>query len=265
MSAQPVAREAQRLAALDQLGVMGTPAEALLDSLARSAAALCATPVALVTLVDGERQWIKANVGLPGVAELPRVGLPCETVIESGVLVEIADPANPALAIGSGHPAPQMAYYAGAPLRTAEGHVVGTLCVIDTAPHAPLLPAQRAALEELARAVMHALVLRQAAHLRLQSSSEHMFQALSDSCPVGIFHTDAMGKTIYTNREYQQIFGLTYEQTLHGGWADAIHPEDRETVLTTWRQIVAGAQSFDHAFRLQRAGVPARCRRNAWS
>lgn len=255
MSEPQAGREAGRLAAVQGLGVLDTPPEPLLDSLARAAAAACGTPIALVTLVDGARQWIKANVGLPGVTELPRDAAPGGAVLDGGEFVESldagagADACVPGLAV---------AFYAGAPLRTPAGHVVGTLCVMDTAPHPALAPAQRAALQELARSVVHALLLRQEAHRTLQSSSERMFRELSESCPVGIFHTDAQGKTIYTNREYQAIFGLTLEQSLQDGWADGIHPDDRELVVTTWRQIVAVGHSFDHAFRVLRGGSETR-------
>ncbi|RYF71803.1 MAG: PAS domain S-box protein, partial [Comamonadaceae bacterium] len=259
MSEFDPAREEGRLAALQRLDVMDTPAEALLDSLAGAAAALCGTPIALVTLVERDRQWIKANVGLPGLAELPRGFSPCTGVIQSGEMVEIVEPATLPLPDGSSF---ALGYYVGVPLKTAEGHVVGTLCVLDTAPHAPLAAGTRGALQELARAVMHALVLRRAAHRTLQSSSEHMFRQLSESCPVGIFYTDAHGRTIYTNREYQALFGLTLEQTLGDGWAQSLHSEDRDLVLPTWRQIVAGGQSFDYVFRVCQ---PDGSVRHAWA
>ncbi len=145
--------EDARLEALRRLGVLDTPAEPLFDGLARSAAAACGTPMALIALTDRDRQWIKAQVGLPGVTEFRR---------------EASGP-------------PNAVFLAGAPLVTPEGHVVGTLCVLDTEARPPLAPAQRVVLDELAGTVMQALLLRKAAHRTLQSSSEQMFRELSEA------------------------------------------------------------------------------------
>ncbi|MDB5753360.1 MAG: hypothetical protein JWP65_3781 [Ramlibacter sp.] len=245
MTEPPPAREAQRLAALAGLGVLDTPPEALFDSLARTAAALCGTPIALVTLLDQSREWIKANVGLPGLAELGRADGPGWAVLQSGDLVEIVDAAP-----GSGKL--RASFYAGAPLRSADGHVLGVLCVIDTAPHAGLAPSQREGLRQLAGAVVHALGLRQEAHRTSQSSSERMFRELSESCPVGIFQSDAQGRCTYTNPQAQEIIGLNFEDSLGDGWIQVVHPEEREMAAATWRQIAATGAPFDHSFRLLR-------------
>nr|WP_236600110.1 PAS domain-containing protein [Ramlibacter alkalitolerans] len=227
----------------------------MLDSLARSAAAACATPVALVTLIDRDRQWIKAQVGLEALAEIPRAEALCTTVLAARALVEIGDarrdPRTAAKACV--HGAPHFVFYAGAPLTTPDGHVVGTLCVLDHAERAPLQPAQRAALEELARSTMQALLLRQAAHRTLQSSSERLFRELSESCPVGIFHTDAQGHCIYTNPHWQQVFGLTLAESLGEGWLRAIHPDDRAGVLAMWQDVATHGSNFDHTFRVLHA------------
>jgi PAS domain S-box-containing protein len=248
------AREAQRLDALYRLGVLDTPAEALLDSLTRSAAAACAAPMAMLTLIDRDRLWVKAQVGLAGVVQIPRPESLCTTVLESGDFVEIADTrADPRVADKACvRDAPRLAFYAGAPLLTPDGHVVGTLCVLDAQPRAGLAPFQREALQELARAVMQSLLLRQAAHRTLQSSSEQMFRELSETCPVGIFHTDVQGKCIYTNPQWQEIFGLTLEQSLGDGWAVGLHEEDRAGVFAAWEEATSKGRPLEHPFRLLR-------------
>ena len=75
--------EAARLSALHGLGILHTPAEALLDSLTRSAAAACAAPMAMLTLIDRDRQWLKAQVGLEGLTVIPRAESLCVAVLES--------------------------------------------------------------------------------------------------------------------------------------------------------------------------------------
>jgi PAS domain S-box-containing protein len=215
--------------------------------------------------MDSERQWVKAQAGLPEFGELPRTDALCTTVIDSREYVEILDArvdprtAGKACVLGG----PLFVFYAGAPLVTPEGHVVGTLCVLDRVPRAALAPAQRAALQQLAGATMQALLLRRAAHRTLHASSERMFRELSESCPVGIFHTDAQGHCIYTNPQWQQIFGLTLQESLGDGWARGVDPEDRAEVVAMWREVAASGRSFDHVFRVRRpdgAVLPVRAR-----
>ncbi|MEJ8836895.1 PAS domain-containing protein [Ramlibacter sp. AN1133] len=248
--------EAARLAALRRLGILDTPAEALLDSLARSAAAACGTPMALVTLLDADRQYVKAQVGVPGgLGELPRAEALCTTVLAARAYVEIPDARIDARTAGKSCVCsePHFVFYAGAPLTTPDGHVIGTLCVLDTVARPALAPGQRTALQELAAATMHALLLRQAAHRALHSSSEQMFRELSESCPVGIFHTDAQGHCIYTNPQWQQIFGLSLQESLGEGWVRAIHPDDRPGLLASWQEVAASGRNFDRMFRVLRA------------
>jgi PAS domain S-box-containing protein len=138
--------------------------------------------------------------------------------------------------------------------------------VMDTQPRAGLTANQQQALQELARAVMTALLLRQAAHQALQASSEHMFRELSEACPVGIFHTDAQGACIYTNPQWQEVYGMSLAESLGFGWARHIHPEDAPSVLAIWNTATATGSAFDHRFRVQRPDgsvVPVRARGRA--
>jgi len=224
-SHSPGEREERRVAALHALGLLDTPAEALLDHLARSAAAVCGTPMAALNLVDRDRQWTKAQAGLRGLVEVPRSASLCTLVVDSGQYIEIPDARCDDRVSGNAcvMQAPALRFYAGAPLATPEGDVIGTLSVADTVRHPPLQEHLRAALQALGGAVMQALLLRQAAHRNVQSSSEHMFRALSQNCPVGIFHTDVQGKCIYTNLHWQELFGMSAEAALGDGWLAGIH------------------------------------------
>jgi PAS domain S-box-containing protein len=246
-------QESQRLYALHSLGILHTPAEALLDGLTRAAAAACAAPMAMLTLIDDQRQWVKSQVGLDGITELPRDAL-CTTVLDQQDYLEMQDVRqDPRVSrAAGGGVAPVLAFYAGWPLRTPEGHVIGVLCVMDPEPRGGLQPWQRDALRELAQAVMQSLLLRQAAHRSLHSSSEQMFRELSESCPIGIFHTDVQGKCIYTNPQWQRSFGMSLAESLGDGWTRLIHPEDQPAVLARWAEVAATGSTFDHVFRLAR-------------
>jgi len=127
--------EDERLDALRDLGVLDTPSEERFDRISQFARSEFDTPIALVTLVDHDRQWFKSNVGLD-VPETPRdVSFCGHAILEKDVLV-VPDTKlderfhdNP-LVTG----APNIRFYAGAVLRSPEGAALGTLCVIDSNP-----------------------------------------------------------------------------------------------------------------------------------
>jgi diguanylate cyclase (GGDEF)-like protein/PAS domain S-box-containing protein len=153
--------EMSRLERLRHLHVLDTEAEPLFDSLARAAAAVAGTPIALVSLIDESRQWFKANVGLDGVSETPREVAFCAITMSHGGILEITDAAkdirfskNP-LVTGD----PHIRYYAGAPIVLDDGTPLGSLCVIDRVPR-KLSSEQFDVLQELAAAVVQALEQR---------------------------------------------------------------------------------------------------------
>jgi len=153
--------EIDRQLLLGELGVLDTPPEQAFDDLVRIAARLCGTPIALVTLLDPDRQWFKANFGL-AQRETPRAHAFCaHAVLEPNRLMVVEDasqdPRFASTPMVAGHP--HLRFYAGAPLVLAEGVAVGTLCVCDTLPR-QLDEGQRDALSALARQVMSLLELR---------------------------------------------------------------------------------------------------------
>ena len=83
-------------------------------------------------------------------------------------------------------------------------------------------------------------------------NSEVRFRAMSDAFPLGVFVSDSQGGCVYTNAAYQKISGLMFEQALGMNWCRAIHPEDRQRVLTEWRQATTDQAPFQTEFRFQR-------------
>lgn len=158
----PAHREAQRLAALRSYNIVDTPAEPRFDRIARIAAQVMETPIALISLVDETRQWVKASYGL-SITDVPRQLALCHHAIrQSGVTVvenALCDPrffSNPMV---SG--APYLRFYAAAPLRNWQGHNIGTLCVLDRQPRS-IGPDQQRLLEDLAAMVIDELETRRA-------------------------------------------------------------------------------------------------------
>ena len=86
-----MAEDRARLAKLRDLVVLDTPPEPLFDSLTRMASQVCGMPIALLSLVDEQRQWFKSNVGLPGVNETPRDVAFCAHAIEADAVMEVSD------------------------------------------------------------------------------------------------------------------------------------------------------------------------------
>jgi diguanylate cyclase (GGDEF)-like protein len=152
--------ELKRQAALDSFGVLDSEPERAYDDIVLLAAQICGTPQALMGLVDSDRVWHKARVGVP-VSEAPRDLSFCgHTILQTEPLVidDLAQDArfadSPLVASG-----PQIRFYAGAPLLTDNGYAVGTLCAMDTVPHT-LDAEQREALTALARQLVAQLELR---------------------------------------------------------------------------------------------------------
>jgi anti-sigma regulatory factor (Ser/Thr protein kinase) len=154
------AGEADRLAALRRYRILDTDPEQRFDDLALLASQICGTPMALISLIDGDRQWFKARVGL-AVVQTPRDVAFCAKAIEQPGLFVVPDALedprfcdNPFV-----RQEPHIRFYAGAPLVTADGFALGTLCVLDQKPRT-LTAAQKSALEALKRQVIAQLELR---------------------------------------------------------------------------------------------------------
>lgn len=141
----------RRVRTLDDLGVLDHESDPILDGLVRCAARLVNTSIALVTLIDSNKQWHKARTGIEATA-LPREHAFCGHNLTGPEIMEVADAtidqrflANPLVTEG-----PKVRFYAGVPLQV-DGVTLGSLCVLDTRPRI-LTPEQRAGLKDLAQA-----------------------------------------------------------------------------------------------------------------
>ncbi|WP_168204803.1 EAL domain-containing protein [Noviherbaspirillum sp. UKPF54] len=160
MSHSGIMAERMRLQALDRYQILDTAPEARFDDIAHLASAICNTPIAMVSLMDEKRQWIKAKVGLE-FNEVPREIAFCSVTMQARELVIVPDARrdprfadNPLVTAESG-----ILFYAGAPLISHDGYVLGTLSVMDRVPR-ELTPQQQQALRTLAHEVVAQLELR---------------------------------------------------------------------------------------------------------
>jgi len=167
------ANENERLAALRAYDLLGTQTEEADQDLVRLAAQLCQVPVAWITFVDEDREWIRAGVGLPTKQLARNAGFGSIVIGQPSSLLIIPDTRQDErcrhLPLVTAKP--HIQFYAGAPILTAGGEALGTLCVMDLVPRT-LLPREQEGLQTLARQVLNQLELRRSLAERRQA--EHL-------------------------------------------------------------------------------------------
>lgn len=208
--------EAQRLAALRSLFVLDTPPEERFDRITRLATRMFNVPIALITLVDDERQWFKACEGLP-VRETPRdcsfcahaILQPTETMVVPDASFDARFRGN-AMVDGE----PKIRFYAGQPLLTAEGLAVGSLCIIDREPR-EFSEADRRSLQDLARIAEAELTTSELNRVLFQlrngeellRRAEENYRSIFENVAEGIFQVDSEGRFINANPAVARIYG----------------------------------------------------------
>jgi len=146
--------EPSRVATLHRYSILDSLSEPEFDDASTLAAILCGTPVSLVSLIDQDRQWFKAKVGID-LTETPRSQSFCAYTLATARTLVVPDAqldprfADNPLVTGD----PNIRFYAGAPITAPNGHIIGSVCVVDTKPRS-ITPFQIIGLESLARQVM---------------------------------------------------------------------------------------------------------------
>ena len=241
--------EAERLELLYALQLLDTEPEPIFDRLTRLLAHSLGTPIALLTLIDADRQWFKSRVGLV-LSETPRDQAFCaHTILTTDPLV-VPDAcldqrfaSNP-LVLG----APHIRFYAGVPIRSAGGLALGTLCAIDTRPR--LLSAEELqVLQDLADVASREIQLRKAL-LRTRSQlsradaelieSEARYRSTFELASVGISLVAPDGTWLSVNEPLCQIVGYSAEELSRMTFQDITHPQDLHGDLELLRKLVAG-------------------------
>jgi two-component system, cell cycle sensor histidine kinase and response regulator CckA len=258
--------EVARLENLRSYRILDTPPEPAFDDLARLAAFICGTPIALIGLIDSKRQWFKSAVGWD-VAEIPRAESFCaHTILKPDLLVvseTLKDQilGKSALATHGG-----IRFYAGASLITTDGYALGTLSVMDCVPRA-LTEEQSDALQRLARQVVTLIELRKPSAGRefsqkglahsptgksaeeIQWNSEGLCRAVLESAPDAIILIDEDRKILLVNRATEKMFGYL-DKELRGQRLTKLMPDSvRQLNQQTSRPYVegrSGHRPLDH-------------------
>ncbi len=172
MNAPVPAGEAERLDALGRYAILDTPPERDFDELVSLASQICRTPIAAISLIDADRQWFKAKVGLTATQTPRAIAFCAHAIVQPDLFVVRDAMADPRF---SGNPLvtadPYIRFYAGMPLIASNGHALGTLCVIDRVPR-ELTQEQAEALRALSRQVVSQLELRRTRTDLAQTTTE---------------------------------------------------------------------------------------------
>ncbi len=262
----PIARgweidEAVRAAALETYDLESLRDGAALKRITDFAAALCGTPVALVSLVEQTRQTFISRTGVD-VSETSRETSFCAHAMLKDQIMVVPDATRDprfvdnALVTGDMH----IRFYAGAPLISDDGIPLGSLCVIDTEPRDGLTPLQMQGLATLADNVMARLRdSRDAAAWRAAerdarrqlTDSEDRFRTLADTMPQMVWSTLPDGYHDYYNARWYEFTGTPEGSTDGEGWNDVFHPEDQERAWEVWRQSLITGEPYQIEYRLR--------------
>ncbi len=237
--------EVARLAALHQYQILDTPPEQGFDDLTRLAAQICETPMAFITLVDADRNWFKSKLGAD-VIEVPLDFGFCPFAIQQRDILIIPDTlANEQFAVNpmvTGNPYAR--FYAGAPLMTAEGYMLGTVCVLDYVPR-QLSQKQIDALQALSRQVVTQLELRRSLIELTRTSAERqqpeeflrrMLKSSADCIKV----LDLEGRLLSLSAQEQILLDSDFTPSKNSSWLEFWQETAQEAVCLAIATAKAG-------------------------
>jgi PAS domain S-box-containing protein len=244
--------EADRLVALQRYQILDTSQEPAFDRIVKLAALLLDVPIALISLIDADRQWFKARYGLD-VPETPRAIAFCDHAIRGGGILVVPDAEldlrfcdNP-LVTGDMH----VRFYAGAPLVTSDGFALGTICAIDRKPR-QLNARDAAILGALAEQVVHELEVRSALGefyrevaegrrtTRTLQGEGAKLEALLNATESAVVTTDTDGQVASLNRAAEAMFGFEPGESIGKPIAGLISIEDGRVGSENLTRLISG-------------------------
>ncbi|HEY0328552.1 MAG TPA: EAL domain-containing protein [Rhodopseudomonas sp.] len=237
--------ERERLKALAEYHLMDTPPEEEFDRLAGLASRLFQVPIVLISLLEADRQFFKAHVGLD-VCETSRdVSFCAHAILQDEVLVVLDATrdsrfsSNP-LVLGP----PFIRFYAGQPLATPDGKKLGTVCLIDSEPRDDFNAEDRRNLADLAFLVMDRMELRRLDYAR--TISQTRFERIAATSPDAIICANAEGEITFWNRSAETLFGYS-NQEICGQSTEIIVPASWRPVYQAERARLARGEPMELA------------------
>ncbi|MEC5164355.1 PAS domain S-box-containing protein [Flavobacterium sp. PL11] len=241
--------ESQRIEKLKEYSILDTLAEKEYDSITKLASYICETPIALVSLIDENRQWFKSKIGLD-ISETSRDLSFCQYTIMGDAIYEVTDTRENDLF--HDHPlvtaGPEVRFYAGAPLRTKEGLNMGSLCVIDTKPRI-LNENQKKALTILADQVVTLLKYRTKQETLRKSQLE--LQNFIDLSQDLVCIANLNGFFLKVNPAFSNVLGYDTDELEGFHFTDFVHTDDIASSYKVAAKLAAGevTLSFENRFR----------------
>ena len=241
--------EIERLRVLKEYAILDTISEKEYESITQLASYICNVPIALVSLIDQNRQWFKASVGLDA-SETCRKDSFCQYTIMNNHIFEVENAAehelfhdNP-LVLGN----PNIRFYAGAPLINKNGFVMGSLCVIDTKRN-KLTEEQKNALQLLADQVVALLDARKINLEYLDSQKE--LQNFIDLSKDLVCIANLDGLFYKVNPAFTSVLGYEKQELEGVPFIDFVHPEDVPKTLEEVEKLtdLKKTISFENRFR----------------
>ncbi|WP_348945449.1 PAS domain S-box protein [Chitinibacter sp. FCG-7] len=243
--AAPPDNETERLHTLHNLCVLDTEPEEELDRITRLAARHFDVPICLISLVDQDRQWFKSNVGLNSTQSSRKESFCAHAILHWGALIvpdahedeRFAD--NPAV---TGYPF--VRFYAGYPIRSRQGHALGTLCLIDTRTRT-FSDDEKADLHDFAVMVQTYFQTRENdQHInqveRHLASAEEIFQKVFAQAAVGIALVSPEGQWLKVNQSLCKLVGYDQQEMQSLTFQQITYPDDLHTDLQYLNQLVRG-------------------------
>jgi PAS domain S-box-containing protein len=257
MKADLPANENLRLKALHDLAILDSPREQDFDDLALVAMHVCNVPIAIVSLIDKDRQWFKSCLGMNATETSRDIAFCAHAILKPDELLVVEDTtkdlrfADNEMVISN----PSIRFYAGAPLVTDEGMALGTLCVVDYAPR-QLSQQQREVLLALSRQVVQLLRLRSVHDL--VHEKEKLVSSLLKNFPGAVYrcYGDAEWTLHYLSDAVEQLTGYpasAFLQEPRMGFTDLMHHSDVMRMNEISAQALKDKTSFELEYAIQRA------------
>lgn len=241
--------ERSRLETLAGYRILDTPPEPAFDEITALAAAICGTPIAMISLVDDRRQWFKARVGTDVTETSRMIAFCAHTICEPDMFLvtdALVDPRFVDNPLVTGEPG--VRFYAGVPLVAPGGLAMGAICVVDRVPR-QLSDEQKQALRILGRRVVDQLELRKQIHRRmiLETERSSIFHFSDDLLCL----SDVDGRLVEVNPAWTRCLGWTEEELTGTPWMNFVLPEDHQATLQTFAQLRAGKPMiyFENRYR----------------